>query len=211
MFSMRTVYWRMTPNTEAVEWFLLTTIEIGSADEAEQCLRWYCLRWRIEDRHRVLKSGCRIEAMTHDTADRLRRVIATDLVIAWRIMRMTLLGREVTDLPAEVLFSDVELRTLHTHARKTTEASHVAVRCCAHGGEDRRIPRPPQRSASRPSTDVAGLCGVPVHVLWGLRCGTIKNVQIQLWVQGRPGLRQWFNWALARDARILMTPDVTGV
>ena len=35
------------PDTAAVEWFLLTTIELGSPEDAEQCLRWYCLRWRI--------------------------------------------------------------------------------------------------------------------------------------------------------------------
>jgi hypothetical protein len=106
------------PKTEAVEWFLLTTINIGSAEDAEQCLRWYCLRWRIEDWHRVIKSGCRIEDMAHDTAERLRRAIAINLVIAWRIMLMTLLGREVPDLPADVLFSDVELRTLRAYAKK---------------------------------------------------------------------------------------------
>src|ERR1017187_2368129 len=64
------------PNTEAVEWFLLTTIDLGSPEDAEQCLRWYCLRWRIEDWHRVLKSGCRIEDIAHETAGRVRRAIA---------------------------------------------------------------------------------------------------------------------------------------
>ncbi len=44
------------PNTEAVEWFLLTTINLGAPEDAEQCLRWYCLRWRIEDWHRRRKS-----------------------------------------------------------------------------------------------------------------------------------------------------------
>lgn len=106
------------PKSEAVEWFLLTTIELTSPEDAEQCLRWYCLRWRIEDWHRVLKSGCGIEKMAHDTAERLRRAIAINLVIAWRIMLMTLLGREVPDLPADVLFSDVELKTLHAYAKK---------------------------------------------------------------------------------------------
>jgi hypothetical protein len=106
------------PNTPGVEWFLLTTIEIPSPAAAEQCLRWYCLRWRIEDWHRVLKSGCRIEDLAHATAERLRRAIAINLVIAWRIMLMTLLGRETPALPAEVLFSDVELRTLHAYAKK---------------------------------------------------------------------------------------------
>jgi hypothetical protein len=106
------------PNTEAVEWFLLTTIDIASPEVAEQCLRWYCLRWRIEDWHRVLKSGCCVENLTHKTAERLRRAIAINLVIAWRIMVMTLLGREIPELPAEVLFSDVELRTLRAYAKK---------------------------------------------------------------------------------------------
>ena len=106
------------PNTEAVEWFLLTTIEINSPEDAEKCLRWYCLRWRIEDWHRVLKSGCRIEDIAHETAERVRRAIAVNLVIAWRIMLMTLLGREVPGLPADVLFSDIEIRTLRAYAKK---------------------------------------------------------------------------------------------
>jgi hypothetical protein len=105
-------------NNKAVEWFLLTTVNLSSPKVAEQCLRWYCLRWRIEDWHRVLKSGCAIEDLTHKTADRIRRAIAINLVIAWRIMVMTLLGREMPNLPAEVLFSDVELRTLQAYAKK---------------------------------------------------------------------------------------------
>jgi len=106
------------PNTKRVEWFLLTTMNISSAEDAEQCLRWYCLRWRIEDWHRVLKSGCRIEDIAHKTAERLRRAIAINLVIAWRIMLMTLMGRETPQLPAEILFSDIELRTLRAYAKK---------------------------------------------------------------------------------------------
>jgi hypothetical protein len=104
--------------TAAVEWFLLTTIDITSAEDAVQCLRWYCLRWRIEDWHRVLKTGCRIEQVAHNTAERIRRAIAINLVIAWRIMLMTLLGRETPDLPPEVLFSDIELQVLRAYAKK---------------------------------------------------------------------------------------------
>ena len=115
------------PDTAAVEWFLLTTVEIGSVEDAERCLRWYCLRWRIEDWHRVLKSGCRIEDLAHETAERLRRAIAINLVIAWRIMLMTLLGRETPELPAEVLFSDIELRTLRAYATKRGLAAPVLL------------------------------------------------------------------------------------
>jgi len=106
------------PGVAPVEWFLLTTLPLASPAEAIQCLRWYCLRWRIEDWHRVVKSGCRIEALAHGSAERLRRAIAINLVIAWRIMLMTLLGRETPELPAEVLFSDLELQVLRAYAKK---------------------------------------------------------------------------------------------
>ena len=105
---------------EPLRWFLLTTMEIASADDTEKCLRWYCLRWRIEDWHRVLKSGCQIEGLAHKTADRLCRAIAINLVIAWRIMLMTLLGREQPELPADVLFSDLEIEVLGAIAKKKT-------------------------------------------------------------------------------------------
>jgi hypothetical protein len=104
--------------TAAVEWFLLTTVDITSTDDAVQCLRWYCLRWRIEDFHRVLKSGCRIDKIGHETAERIRRAIAINLVIAWRIMLMTLLGRETAALPPEVLFSNIEIQVLRAYAKK---------------------------------------------------------------------------------------------
>jgi hypothetical protein len=101
---------------EGVEWFLLTTVDVQSAEDAEKCLRWYCLRWRIEDWHRVLKTGCSIEEAAHKTAERLKRAIAINLVIGWRIMLMTLLGRETPELPAEVLFSDIEIKVLQAFA-----------------------------------------------------------------------------------------------
>ena len=112
-------------DTKAVEWFLLTTLKIETATDIEKCLRWYTLRWRIEDWHRVLKSGCKIDNLAHETAERQRRAIAINLVIAWRIMLMTLLGREMPELPAEILFSDVELRTLHAYAKKRIKTTSV--------------------------------------------------------------------------------------
>ena len=110
-------------DTNPIEWFLLTTREIATVEQAQECLRWYCLRWRIEDWHRVLKSGCRIEDLQHKTAERLKRAIGINLVIAWRIMLMTLLGRECPQLPADVLFSDIEIEVLEAYAKKKESPS----------------------------------------------------------------------------------------
>jgi hypothetical protein len=80
------------------------------------------LRWRIEDWHRVLKSGCGVERLLHKTAQRLQRAIAINAVIAWRIMLMTLLGRETPSLPPEMMFSELEVKVLTDYAKKNTSS-----------------------------------------------------------------------------------------
>jgi hypothetical protein len=97
---------------KALRWVLLTTVPIRSGKEALRCLRWYTLRWRIEEWHRVLKSGCHIESHQHQTADRLARAICIDSVIAWRVMLLALLGREVPEMPCELMFSRWECSLL---------------------------------------------------------------------------------------------------
>jgi hypothetical protein len=98
---------------KALHWVLLTTVPISSRKQALCCLRWYTLRWRIEDWHRVLKSGCHIESHQHQTADRLARAISIDVVIAWRVMLLALLGREVPEIPCDLIFSQWECKLLN--------------------------------------------------------------------------------------------------
>jgi hypothetical protein len=95
-----------------VEWMLLTTMEVTSAEQALEIVGWYCQRWKIEELHRVLKSGCRIEAKQLKTAEALKRAIAIDLVVGWRILLLTKLSREHPDLPASVAFSPSEIEVL---------------------------------------------------------------------------------------------------
>lgn len=95
-----------------VEWLLLTTIEVSSVKQALKCIRWYCRRWRIEEWHRVLKTGCNILSHQNHSAEALLRAIAIDAVIAWRLMLLTLLGREVPELPAESVFDPCECEAL---------------------------------------------------------------------------------------------------
>ena len=104
---------------EALEWFLLTTLEVSSQAAAERMLHWYGLRWRIEDWHRILKSGCKVQYLGHRTGQRIERAVTIKAVIAWRLAAMTLLGRETPEMPAEVLFTQVQIRVLrHFAARR---------------------------------------------------------------------------------------------
>jgi len=106
----------------AVRWLLLTSIPITSVKQALKCVRWYCRRWRIEEWHRVMKSGCKILDHQNHRAHVLLRAIALDAVIAWRLMLLALLGREVPELPSETLFDGCECEVLALLAQKKTLA-----------------------------------------------------------------------------------------
>ena len=67
---------------ERLEWFLLTTLAVQSRQDAERVLEWYRLRWRIEDWHRVLKTGCKVEYMAHRTGEWIERAVTIKAVIA---------------------------------------------------------------------------------------------------------------------------------
>ena len=96
--ALSTVHVRETappPGEPAVEWFLLTSLDVDSTETAVAVIGYYLRRWRIEDLFRVLKSGCRVEHLAFHTADRLQRAVTIQTVIAWRLMVMTLLGRDL--------------------------------------------------------------------------------------------------------------------
>jgi hypothetical protein len=110
----------------AIEWMLLTTEEVATVDQAVRMLELYGRRWRIEEWHRVLKSGCKVQDHQHQTVDRLERAIAIDTVLAWRIQLMTLLSREVPDLPCTVFFDKWEVTVLEAleEQRRDTPLDH---------------------------------------------------------------------------------------
>ena len=103
--------------SEPLEWLLLTSLEVGSEEQAAEAVGMYRLRWRIEDWHRILKSGCRVERVAHRTAERVRREVAARAVIAWRLHVLALLGRDTPELEAAVLFSAPEREVLKDFAR----------------------------------------------------------------------------------------------
>lgn len=100
------------PKAKAIEWKLLTTERIESAKPAVRMVGLYTQRWRIEEWHRILKSGLKVMEHQHETAERLQRTIAVDLVLAWRLQLLVLLGREIPNLPCSVFFDEWEVRVL---------------------------------------------------------------------------------------------------
>jgi hypothetical protein len=73
----------------------------------------------IEVYHRILKSGCRVEARQLENSHRLSNCLAIDLIVAWRIFYLTLLGEHTPEVPCTVYFTDSEWRALITFVNKT--------------------------------------------------------------------------------------------
>jgi len=104
---------------EALEWMLLTTVEVKHKDDAFQRLSWYARRWGIEVYHRVLKSGCCVEARQLENSRRLSNCLAIDLIVAWRIFHLVTMGEQTPDVPCTVYFAPSEWRALVTFVTKT--------------------------------------------------------------------------------------------
>jgi Transposase Tn5 dimerisation domain/Transposase DNA-binding len=100
------------PGQEPIHWVLLTSLPVHDLAQALRVLQLYLARWEIEVFHRVLKSGCRIEQLQFTEASRLKPAIALYLIVAWRILFLMKLGREVPDLSGEVVFADFEWKPL---------------------------------------------------------------------------------------------------
>lgn len=97
---------------ESVEWLLLTSLPIDSRQAIEQVIDYYCGRWPIEVFFRTLKTGCRVEELGLESVERLKPCLALYLIVAWRVMFVTMLGRECPKVPADVLFADAEWRSV---------------------------------------------------------------------------------------------------
>ena len=132
-----------------VQWHLLTSMRVGSAEDARRMVEHFLQRRRIEDYFRMLKAGCVAERTTFRTAAGLQRDIAIKSVITWRLMVLTLLGREVPELEAELLFAAPELDFLRDYAQEygveAPDDLGAAMRSVAHFGGHRgsRQDQPP--------------------------------------------------------------------
>jgi len=74
---------------EAVRWWLVTSLPIRTTADAERAVGYYALRWLVERYHFVMKSGCRVERLQLETAERIDRAVATYSAVAWRLLWLT--------------------------------------------------------------------------------------------------------------------------
>ena len=85
----------------------------GLLEAALQIIQWYLCRWQIEIYFKVLKSGCNIEKLQLSDKQRFDPCLAISLIIAWRILFLTMLGRASPSLNSECVFDTIEWQTAY--------------------------------------------------------------------------------------------------
>jgi hypothetical protein len=95
-----------------IEWILLTTLTISTAENVRNVIRYYAVRWMIEIYFRTLKSGCRIEERRFETLPRMLACTAIYMIVAWRTLYVCRLGRSCPDIDCELIVDPSEWKSV---------------------------------------------------------------------------------------------------
>jgi hypothetical protein len=115
---------------EPLDWLLVTNVPIQTWQDATERIGWYCLRPLIEAWHKILKSGCKIEACRLESAERLKPYLTLMGIIAWRLFCLAHINREMPEASCTTILADHEWKALHTaiHRRATLLTPPPTVR-----------------------------------------------------------------------------------
>jgi len=107
------------PGEDPIEWMLLTSLPIATAEDVAAVIQYYCVRWMMEILFRTLKSGCRVEERRFETIDRLYLCVAVYLIVSWRTLFVCRMGRSLPDVSCEVVFEPAEWKSAWRVVRRS--------------------------------------------------------------------------------------------
>ena len=86
---------------QPLHWVLYTSEPVDGFEEAWRILEYYEQRWLIEEFHKALKTGCRLESRQYAEAGRLEAVAGMLSVVAVRLLQMKRMAQQDPERPAE--------------------------------------------------------------------------------------------------------------
>lgn len=130
-----------------VEWLLLTSEPVATADQVARVVDIYRARWLIEEFNKALKTGgCDYESLQLETRESFLNMLSLMVPMAWALLRMRALSRSVPDAPASRVFSQDELTVLAALRQKPFSSSptvrEATLALAAYGGHLKRNGEP---------------------------------------------------------------------
>jgi len=96
---------------DPVQWVLLTTEPVDDFKKALTVVDYYRTRWTIEEWHKTLKTGCKIEDRQLQTWERMEVLLSVCSVIAWKVLQLRHLARG-QQVPPDLFLTDAERAVL---------------------------------------------------------------------------------------------------
>jgi hypothetical protein len=99
---------------EPLEWVLLSNVATATLPQAIERIEWYRCRPIIEELHKAMKSGCGVESMQFEHAERLEPAIALLSVVSAVLLQLRQVARrpEAHVTPATTLVPRLFVRVL---------------------------------------------------------------------------------------------------
>jgi hypothetical protein len=125
---------------EPVEWRLVTTEPIDTAEQILTVVDFYRKRWVIEEFFKALKTGCAVEKRQIESLDGLLKVLALFVPIAWSLLRIRVLAHESSETPADTVLTPAQIAILRKLPKSRTRlgenptVKHALLAIAALGG-----------------------------------------------------------------------------
>ncbi len=114
------------PGVEPLHWVLLTSHAVTTFEEALEVITYYEQRPLIEEFHKALKTGCRLEDRLYETAQRWEAVTAMLSIVAVRLLQLKTVAKAEPDRPAEELVPRQWIEMLSAMRRGKRKQIHTA-------------------------------------------------------------------------------------
>lgn len=112
--------WEIDPpaGQEPIEWVILTDEPVADLESAVKVVFWYACRWLIEEYHKCLKTGCRMEQRQLEEADRLKTLLGILAVVAVRLLQLKHQAKVNPDAPARSVVPQQYVQTLAAYLKR---------------------------------------------------------------------------------------------
>lgn len=124
---------------QPIRWVLLTSEAIDDIEGLLKIVDIYRTRWLIEEAFKAIKTGCAYQKRQMASATTLLTTLAILLPIAWRLLLLRHVQRNMPDAPGALLLSEPELKVLRAKSKKhplpkNPTASDVCIAIARVGG-----------------------------------------------------------------------------
>ena len=110
------------PKGASLSWLLLTTESVSSYEDVTEVVRGYSYRWRIEEMHRVWKSGgCNVEDMQLRSRESILKWATIHVAVAARALHLAHRARSEPTVAATEEFTQLEIDAAIVLRRKRTK------------------------------------------------------------------------------------------